>query len=376
MIGNQIKTLNINATHIIFISDIHFGVRRNSEEWQENLKNYFYNFFIPKIREIKSTLSKDEKLICINLGDTYDDRKSIDIDVSNLSIDIFEDISKEIEVYVLNGNHDLSKRTNQGNTSLRSIEYIPNIFLITEPTLLDIVSGSKHTKMIAIPYLGSNELETQYLAQYSAQTEYALMHTEISKMKMDNGMLITKGTDSDIFKGMILSGHIHRRQESKKVIYIGSPYHTSKGDIGDVKGIYTLNLLTKKLEFTRNDYSPIYHTLLMDKYAEMSIEERKKFMDNNYNFIIINEEDLPKFKKKFDIYNLGIGTTAKFVKPVISKQTLSVNVDENIEYKEKTTSELINESINDLDVNEEFKLQLIKTSDQYLKDAEAEIAND
>lgn len=376
MIENQIKTLNINATHIIFISDIHFGVRRNSEEWQENLKNYFYNFFIPKIREIKSTLSKDEKLICINLGDTYDDRKSIDIDVSNLSIDIFEDISKEIEVYVLNGNHDLSKRTNQGNTSLRSIEYIPNIFLITEPTLLDIVSGSKHTKMIAIPYLGNNELETQYLAQYSAQTEYALMHTEISKMKMDNGMLITKGTDSDIFKGMILSGHIHRRQESKKVIYIGSPYHTSKGDIGDVKGIYTLNLLTKKLEFTRNDYSPIYHTLLMDKYAEMSIEERKKFMDNNYNFIIINEEDLPKYKKKFDIYNLGIGTLSKMAKPVINQKKQEIDILNKEEYTEMSISELINESISQLDLELEAKERLYLMSDEYLKNAEAELSHD
>lgn len=376
MIENQIKTLNINATHIIFISDIHFGVRRNSEEWQENLKNYFYNFFIPKIREIKSTLSKDEKLICINLGDTYDDRKSIDIDVSNLSIDIFEDISKEIEVYVLNGNHDLSKRTNQGNTSLRSIEYIPNIFLLTEPTLLDIVSGSKHTKMIAIPYLGSNELETQYLAQYSAQTEYALMHTEISKMKMDNGMLITKGTDSDIFKGMILSGHIHRRQESKKVIYIGSPYHTSKGDIGDVKGIYTLNLLTKKLEFTRNDYSPIYHTLLMDKYAEMSIEERKKFMDNNYNFIIINEEDLPKYKKKFDIYNLGIGTLSKMAKPVINQKKQEIDILNKEEYTEMSISELINESISQLDLELEAKERLYLMSDEYLKNAEAELSHD
>ena len=376
MIENQIKTLNINATHIIFISDIHFGVRRNSEEWQENLKNYFYNFFIPKIKEIKSTLSKDEKLICINLGDTYDDRKSIDMDVSNLSIDIFEDISKEIEVYVLNGNHDLSKRTNQGNTSLRSIEYIPNIFLITEPTLLDIVSGSKHTKMIAIPYLGSNELETQYLAQYSAQTEYALMHTEISKMKMDNGMLITKGTDSDIFKGMILSGHIHRRQESKKVIYIGSPYHTSKGDIGDVKGIYTLNLLTKKLEFTRNDYSPIYHTLLMDKYAEMSIEERKKFMDNNYNFIIINEEDLPKYKKKVDIYNLGIGTLSKMAKPVINQKKQEIDILNKEEYTEMSISELINESISQLDLELEAKERLYLMSDEYLKNAEAELSHD
>jgi len=46
----DIKKLNINATHVLFISDIHFGRHVNAEEWQENMRNYFYNFFIPYIK--------------------------------------------------------------------------------------------------------------------------------------------------------------------------------------------------------------------------------------------------------------------------------------------------------------------------------------
>lgn len=371
----DINTIIIKATHILYITDIHLGKHVNSEEWQENMRNYFYNFFIPKIKEIKSQLSADEKLIVVNLGDTFDDRKAIDINVHNLAIDIFEDIAKEVEVYIINGNHDLAKKTNEGNTSLRALEYIPNIHLITEPTILNInYINAKHTKIIAIPYLGDIELETKYLLNNKAK--YAFMHTEIAKMKMDNGMLITEGVNADVFNGLIFSGHIHKRQESKKVIYVGSPYHLNKSDIGNQKGLYLLNLKTNKYEFIENNYSPIYHSLQMEKYIEMSVNERKAFLDNNYNYIIINEDKLAEYKKKFDIYNLGIGTTAKSVKPVINKQHLDINIDSNINYKEKTTSDLINESILELDIEENIKKRLIDMSNYYLNDAESEIAND
>lgn len=372
----DIKTLDVKASHILMISDIHFGAHVNSEEWQDNMKNYFYGFFIPKIKELKATLKEDERMILVNLGDTFNDRKAIDINVYNLAIDIFEDIAKEIETYIINGNHDLAKKTNEGNTSLRAIQYINNVHLITDPTLLNInYENNKCTKAIAIPFLGDHSLETKYLLE-SNNAKYAFMHTELTKMKMDNGMLITEGVNIDTFSGIVYAGHIHKRQESKKSIYIGSPYHISKADINNQKGLYLLNLKTNKHQFIENNYSPIYHSLLMEKYVEMSLAERQAFLNNNYNYIIIKEENLTEYKKKFDIYNLGIGTTAKSVKPIINKQNLSIGIDINENYKEKTTNELINESIMDLDVDELFKRNLIKRSDQYLKEAEAEIAND
>ena len=372
----EVKTIDVKASHILMISDIHFGAHVNSEEWQENMKNYFYEFFIPKVRELKASLKENERVILVNLGDTFNDRKAIDINVYNLAIDIFEDVAKEIETYIINGNHDLAKKTNEGNTSLRAIQYIHNVTLITEPTLLNInYEGGKHTKIIAVPYLGDHSQETKYLMD-NTKAKYAFMHTDLAKMKYDNGMLITEGVNTDVFSGIVYSGHIHKRQETKKCIYVGSPYHMDKKDIGNQKGLYLINLKTNKHAFIENNFSPIYHSLLMEKYVEMSISERQAFLNNNYNYIIIKEENIAEYKKKFDVYNLGVGTTAKFVKPIINKQSLNVNVDKNIDYKEKSISELINESIMDLEVEEEMKLNLIKISEDYLKEAEAEIAND
>lgn len=371
-----VKQLSINATHAIFISDIHFGVHVNSEEWQDNIKNYFYEFFIPKIREIKASLKSGEQLVCLNLGDTYNDRKAIDINVYNLCIDVFEDIAKEIPIYIINGNHDLAKKTNEGNTSLRSLEYIPNITLITEPTYISINANDKKSSIIAIPYLGNCELENDYLINYSGKAKFAIMHTELSKMKMDNGMLITGGANPDIFKGLIFSGHIHRRQESKKAIYVGSPYHLNKGDIGNKNGIYVLDFKTNKYSFSENTYSPIYHSLSIEDFANMNDSDRQSFLNNNYNFILIPEDDLADWKKKYDIYNLGAGTTAKFVKPLIIKHKQTIEADEENDYQEKTISELLYESINQLEIDDDSKQRLNKLSDGYLKDAESKLMAD
>ena len=97
----DIKSLTIKTTYAIFISDIHFGVRQNSEEWQENQKSYFYDWFLPMIKAFVQSLKENEKAVLIGLGDIFDDRKSIDINVNNLAIDIFEDIAEVLPVYII-----------------------------------------------------------------------------------------------------------------------------------------------------------------------------------------------------------------------------------------------------------------------------------
>ena len=369
------KVISINATHIIFISDIHFGIKQNSEEWQENQKKYFYNFFLPEVKAIKRMIGPNERLICINLGDTFHDRQAIDINVNNMAIDIFTEIGKEVETYIMNGNHDLSRKTNQGNTSIRSLEGIPGVHIIKDPTLLNINYGSGTKSLILIPYLGSVEKENEMLIKYSGKTDCALMHTVITKMKMDNGSTITDGINQDIYSGFIMSGHIHRRQETKKVLYIGSPYHLTKSDIGDMKGLYFANVGKWEIKFIPNTISPIYQTIPFETFSKLNETEKTQLLENNYTGIIINEEDIPKIKKKFDIYNLGNGIAAKSVKPVINKQKLTIEIKEDIP-EDQTFYDLIKSSILELDIQDDEKERLVGLSAAYLTQAEQEIAND
>lgn len=362
--------IKIKSTNVVYISDIHFGVNSSSEEWQENLKDYFYNWFIPFLK--KELVNRPDLVVCC-LGDVYHDRKSIDIDVNNLSIDIFEEIAALLPVYIINGNHDLSKKTNKGNSSLRSLVNINNCHIIKEPMLLKFVEGTKTVANIAaIPYLGDCNDENKCLVEFSGNAEYALMHTDISKMKFDNGMTIVGAVDAEKFAGKIISGHIHKRQESSNVIYVGSPYQLSRGDIGNKKGIYVHDLKTGEFHFTENNYSPVFQKIDITKYMNFNEKERYEVLKNNYNDIIIDENNIDKYKMS-DIYETINLCDSKRTQIVVIKPKNKnaageeINPEELVEY---SLEHLINQAIDNLEVEDDMKNVLKSMSAEYLKNAQ------
>ena len=364
----NIPNIIIKQNKALFISDLHFGVRSSSDEWRENIKSQFYDFFIPFIKNLKISNPEDEYVLIV-LGDVFDDRKSININDNELAIDIFEEISSIISVIIINGNHDLAKKTNRGNSSLRSLSNINNLTVIRKPTLITVNPDKKIiNKFIAIPYLGNYAEENATLRTYSGKAKYAFMHTDISKMKYDNGMQIVGAVDAELFKGTILSGHIHKRQESKNVYYIGCPYQLRRSDIDNQKGIYQLDIENNEIVFFPNNFSPIFHKIKVEELLEMNINDRNKFLRNNYNDIIINENDLRTYKPT-DIYDIGNIANAKRMYIAVNKSK-KVDIDENIEYSEMSIEDLINDSINNLDVDAEVKDRLLKKSQLYLHNAQ------
>lgn len=369
---NDFETIKINSGNVILISDIHFGVSSSSEEWQENINDYFQNWFIPYVKnELKKT---PDAVICC-LGDVYHDRKSIDIDVNNLCIDIFEQLAQIIPVYIINGNHDLSKKTNKGNSSLRSLGNIDNVTVIKEPTMLQFVEGRKNiAKVAAIPYLGDCNDENKELVKFDKRADYAFMHTDISKMKFDNGMTIVGAVDAEKFAGKVISGHIHKRQETDKVVYVGSPYQMSRGDIDNKKGIYKLVLSTGEMIFTPNDYSPIFQKIDITKFLNFTDKERMDALKNNYTDIVIDEVNIDKYKMG-DVYEILNSCQAKRAQIQVIKSKTNIQVDENSEeHIELSIEELINSAIDQLaDVDDEFKRKLKVMSAEYLKNAQSEL---
>ena len=365
--GKDIPTINIKASNIIFIGDIHFGWASSNEEWQHNQESFFYEWFIPYIQK---TLKERPDTVLISLGDVYHDRKSIDIDVNELCIDVFERIASIIPCYIINGNHDLSKKTNKGKSSLRSLTNIKNLEVIKEPTLLKFKSGTKLLASIAaIPYLGDCNEENKWLVEFSGKAEYALMHTDISKMKFDNGMTIVGAVDAEKFTGQIISGHIHKRQESPKVIYVGSPYQMSRGDIGNQKGIYLLTLENKEFIFTPNDFSPIFQKIDISEFMNMSSEEMRKTLRGNYTDILINEADIPNYKMA-DVYEMMNTSGALRAELEIKKSKIQIDDDTEYSTEEKSIDELIMVAIESLDGIDEDTILTLKTmSQQYLNAA-------
>lgn len=349
----------LDLTDAFVISDIHLGVRNNSLSWQENIKDYFDSFFIPLIKKNKT---KDSFVLI--LGDVFDDRKSISIDTLNLTIDILDKVSEVLPVYIIIGNHDMFKRYDNNINSLKVFERHKYVHVIKTPTVICSAIDLEHDLMnyaLLLPHQGDVQKESKiiqdFLDDYGSSDKESpnliFTHTDIAGLKYDNnknintGVVLKKNANVKIY-----SGHIHKRQETSKVTYVGSPYHLRRSDIGNDKGVYRINFLKPKdkPKFFKNNYSPIFQRCFYDAIIDLTIKDLKKILKNNYTDIIINESDLRTLNVN-DLFVSLNSCEAKRIEIIVNKnlETSLENNDEN--YQEISLNELIENNIDNMNIS-------------------------
>jgi DNA repair exonuclease SbcCD nuclease subunit len=278
----QVKTQYIDFNKIFLVSDTHWGVRSNSLEWIQNQQAYFINFFIPYV---KSKLETGD-ILCI-LGDWFDSRQLLDIHVMNISIDIIMELATILPIYMMTGNHDIYKKNDTDVNSLAAFRHIPNVTIYEKP----IIITNNTSNILLMPWIGSKELEESYLEDN--KVEYVFAHTTIEGFKYDNGRDITTGGVSvNKFSHIkrLFSGHIHKRQEVKNLIYLGSPYHTKRSDIGNSKGIYTFIPDENEIVFEKNTLSPVFQRIKLENLLDLTLDHCKYIFHNNYTDVIIPDK--------------------------------------------------------------------------------------
>lgn len=348
------KIINTNFNNIFMLSDLHFGVRSNSLEWLENQKDFFYNWYIPMIKE----KSKPDDILII-LGDWFDNRQSLDIFVMNESIKIVHELSKILPVHFLTGNHDIYKKVDTDINSLISFYFIDNVFIYEKPTIL----SNNKTKLLLVPWVGDKEKEESIVNEN--QADYVFMHTDLAGFKFDNGREISNGIKIDNTNiKKLFSGHIHKRQELDKNIYIGSPYHTKRSDIGNTKGAYIIDTNTNKLYFIENNYSPIFQKIYLSSILEDNIENVSIKLSNNYTDIIIpinliNSFSITKFNELFK--NSKYKKIEADIERKITNDINTLDDTENV----KDILTLVNDNIDLLKTSDDIKNILKELNKKY-----------
>lgn len=308
----ELENTIIDIDSAFLISDIHFGVRSDSVEWLENINDYFINFFIPLIETKRS-----KKSGVFVLGDVFDNRETINIEVFNTVITIFSKIAKIMPVWIVVGNHDMYKKVDNQINSLQLLANIPGITIIDENCILTIKDTK--TKCLMMPFTTDDNEASLILSE--SDTDFAFLHSNLAGLKYDNGRNIITGVQTKAYKGArIFSGHIHKRQESGKITYIGSPYHTKRSDIGNQKGIYKLDFVKDKQIFYENTYSPIFQKFDINTLLEKTYAEVIELFRNNYTDILIN-------KNKANYIN--IAKVLNILQPAEFKRIEFLTVDNN-----------------------------------------------
>lgn len=285
-----------NIRKIFVLGDLHLGVRNNSLEWSEIQYDYLVNFFLKKVDEEGFDPKTD---VLVQVGDWNHVRESTNTRIYKLSIKIAEAFTKKFTrgVYVILGNHDVYYKDRTDTHSLEGFDKIfKNFHIFEKPEQLKINSH----KFLMLPWIENLENLKSEIKKNSSAT-HVFCHTDFKGFNLNKVTKLEHGLEaSDIidFK-RIFSGHIHIRQEKGNVLYVGTPYEMDRGDRGNEKGFYVLDVSGSEVteKFVPNTLSPKHLKFEATDLLNFNLAELKNIFHNNFVDVSIESN----FSQRFSI---------------------------------------------------------------------------
>lgn len=203
---------------VICFTDIHFGLKHNSKEHNEDCI-YFIDWLIEQAKARQCDT-------CIFLGDWNHHRSNVNILTLNYTMQALRKLNNHFKkTYILVGNHDLFYRERRDIHSMVVGEEFTNIELIDEITTVGDVAF--------IPWL----VDDEWAGVADLKSKYIFGHLELPGFKMnasvempDHGELNSSHFTAQDY---VFSGHFHKRQTKGKINYIGNPFGHNFGDAWD-----------------------------------------------------------------------------------------------------------------------------------------------
>lgn len=336
------------------IGDVHLalGYPNKLENWYKVHREYFNDFLIPLL---KSKVKEGD--IIMGLGDFFDNRNVIPIDILNYAIDIVETISKIAPFHMIIGNHDLwSKSTSEINT-MRPFRHIPNVHIYSEVTKITY----NNVNILMMPYIDKRLEQIKHI-QDNKDCHYLFCHSDLNGAKMHLTSVAQKNPDKinveefSIFK-KVYSGHLHIRSSMKNVEFVGSIFQMDRNDTGDQKGITVLDTNTNNSVFIPNNISPIFMKFTIKNEEDVNNIEQYKNTKNYIDLTISNNLLISnrKLRRKLE----GILENGNFA-TIDYLDDITETLVDGEEIKEEIILESNMDSISSLDFNDFIKEYILK----------------
>lgn len=263
-----------DTKRVWILGDLHFGVRANSQEWLDIQKQFFEEYFIPTLK--KNVRPGD---VLVQLGDTFDNRQSINIKVLSYAVDLFERLGEILPVHVIVGNHDIWAKKSNDISSIDSLKWIPNVQVYKQPEYLEW-SGRK---ILLMPWRRSVEHESETLAKYPA-ANIVFCHSEVKDIYLNSKVRNEHGTETNVYSKYtrVYSGHIHYRQNKDKLLMVGVPYQLTRSDSNNPKGFDLVNLEDMSETFFENHISPRFVKYNVTQLFDITLGSFKKQIKDNF----------------------------------------------------------------------------------------------
>jgi hypothetical protein len=192
------------------------------------------------------------------LGDFYHLRYTVDVRLQNAVRDELLRWAKDgIDLWVLPGNHDQVDIA--GRNAMEVFDDLPNVTVFTEPVWT--------REGLWVPYRAKHEDIQAALALPKPMASFPqtlFLHHGIHGAMMNNQHADEGGLPLGMFSQFqtILCGHYHKRQQvGDRLWYIGSPWQTTAGEIGQPKGYALWD--RKTLSFVETQWGPRHFKIVM-----------------------------------------------------------------------------------------------------------------
>jgi hypothetical protein len=280
---------------VVCITDQHFSCRKNSKLHHDYFLQFYNNVFFPYLKEhnIKTV---------IDLGDTFDNRRSIDFPAIQWATTNYYDRlqSLGIDHHVIVGNHTAYfKNSNKINSPSLLLQQYPNITVYSEPTEAKI----GNLLILFVPWINQeNEKQTLDLINRTS-ARVCMGHLELNGFVAHKGHVMEDSRDPIAFHKFdkVFSGHFHSRSDNGKIYYIGNPYEIYFNDVDEERGFIVFDTETLEHEYINNPYKLHYQLYYEDtEYREI---DYTVYTNKIVKVIVRKKTNVRKFEKFIELLN-------------------------------------------------------------------------
>ena len=284
---------------VAIITDQHFGARKGSKHLHDYFKKFYDEIFFPYLEEsgIKTV---------IDMGDTFDNRRSIDLWSLEWAKENYYDRLEKmgITIHTIVGNHTAYyKDTNSINSVDLLLKQYKNVHVYSECT--EVVLDNLN--ILFIPWINAENTQSSIESIKDSTSKIAMGHLELNGFRAHRGHVMEDGMASELFDKFqrTFSGHYHTRSNDGRIFYLGNPYEMFWNDVNDPRGFTIFDTKTLDHEHIDNPFRLFYHIYYED--TPYQTFDTREFESKIVKVIVKKKSEPKKFEKFIDkLYSSGI----------------------------------------------------------------------
>ena len=323
---------------VAIITDQHFGARKSSKFFHDYFKKFYDNVFFPYLKENKITT-------IVNMGDTFDNRRNIDISsLEWAKVNYFDPLREMgITIHTVIGNHDIYyKNTNDVSSVSLLLKEYDNVIIY--PETQEIKLG--RLKILLVPWINQENEQISIDAIKKSKAKIVMGHLELNGFQATRGHMMEDGMDIKYFDKFekVYSGHYHTRSTDGKIYYLGNPYELFWNDVKDDRGFHIFD--TETLEHTpvNNPYRLFYNVYYDD--TNHKLFNATEYKDKIVKVIVKKKTDQKQFEKFIDkLSAIGVQELK-----IVENFNIQGNDDFEVEETENTIS-ILNRYIDESEID-------------------------